>query len=192
MAVNKNLKDLYMLNGKMPFLHPLLKHYQWTVRDVIDMSMAIGVAPPVLINIVSGRMRSNDAIDQLLTPYMTQEEIKGIREDFDPFREIISADVNDEEWTIIPELPASDLREGHAIRASMNNGRDTRWILVTEVRRTGRRVHIFSGEYIVASVNEKVFFIGAKSKKKFEKYVSPGNTLEDMSKAGWEAFNRLR
>lgn len=158
----RNLRKLD--NTPLPVVHPAVQHYGWTVGSATDKSLVAGVAPPVLVNILMGRMKSNEAVDSLLEKYhiLTAEEIAALRDDYNPLRFFtIIPSLEKKHYIIKDDYTASSIEPGDAVRVSTDEG--SCWVLVEEVIREGDRITLISGGASIASVSEKAFVITAVS-----------------------------
>lgn len=137
-------------SGKpVPLPHPVMEKYHWTMGDIYYYSIAIGVAPPVLFGIVTGRIRSNTVINEQLSTIIDAGDVQSMMEDYDPYRHMKFIDSIRDTVTIRQRYLVSLLQPGDAIKTD-----DGRWLVVSHVTEKKKICHIFSSNVYVATLRK--------------------------------------
>lgn len=152
MSMQDNSKIIYPL-------HPVFEDDTITIEECYRKASIIGISPQTLLGIYMGKIRPNEIISKRLKNIMSEEQIKSIVKNYDPFRNV---DFTDDiyEVNIVKKYPVVMLKAGDSIRTD-----DNRWIRLSKVVVQKRNVVLYSlgtflgkcskNDYIVAHIAKR-------------------------------------
>lgn len=147
---NRLLKD----KSPLPFVHPAMEKYVWTVDKVILYSLSLGISPALFVNIVMGKVESNDVVDEKLSVYIDTEDLQALHDDYDPTRFFTIVDYipSGSRYDINAYYPVVRLHRGDAIKIDSGG-----WCIISHVKATKKGVKIYSGGVFVLYVSNRSF-----------------------------------
>lgn len=144
----------------IPNPHPAIEKYNFTMGDVHREGMTHGIAPPTLFGILIGRIKSNSIIDSRLERFIDVEDVKALREDYDPLRnyQFIDLDTSKNQYNVHQRYPAGMCKRGDALHTD-----DNRWMIISDIEKTNSQCKIFSGGVLVMSLSKSTLLTVAVS-----------------------------
>lgn len=144
-------------SAPLPCPHPVMKKYGFTIGDVHRMSLTLGIAPPTLFGILTGRILSNDILDGYIKKVVEPEDVDALRRDYNPLRhyQLLGEEYKDR-YAVFQGYFAGKLRRGDAVLTD-----DDRWILISGVEPDGNMVRVFSRGVLVVSLRKNMMVTAA-------------------------------
>lgn len=158
MSSNINKKTSYY--RAIPNPHPAIEKYNFTMGDVHREGMTHGIAPPTLFGILIGRIKSNSIIDSRLERFIGAEDVKSLRDDYDPLRnyQFIDLETSKNKYNVHQRYPAGMCKRGDALHTD-----DDRWMIISDIEKTNSQCKIFSGGVLVMSLSKSTLLTVAVS-----------------------------
>ena len=152
----------------IPHPHPVIEKYNFTMGDVHREGMTHGIAPPTLFGILIGRIKSNSIIDSRLERFIDADDVKTLREDYDPLRnyQFIDFKKSRSKYNVHQRYPAGMCKKGDALHTD-----DDRWMIISDIEKTNSRCKIFSGGVLVMSLSKSTLLTVAVSVSEANPYL---------------------
>lgn len=136
-------------------LHPALKDSKITVGQAHSIALACGLPPGIVISFLQGKLKPDPIIKYILCRIIDDDIVEEICNDFDPTRFYLIYDKAPETSSdyfipIIKNYPLEYLEPVDAIATT-----DGRWLIVSHVRRTKKRINVYSGGVLVFSARRE-------------------------------------
>lgn len=139
-------------------LHPNAPK-NFTIHDCFHLSRVTGVNPQTIAGVMMGRIKPVSFIQDRLRPHFEENVIDSICNDYRPDRFYNFKDgslLYPSHYEIENWYPVFKIKNGDCIRCD-----DGRWIVVSQVIKSGNKVRIFSGDVFCVSVPEESHLIVA-------------------------------
>lgn len=161
----------------IPSPHPAIEKYNFTMEDVHREGMNHGIAPPTLFGILIGRIKSNGFIDSRMERFIDPEDVRALKEDYDPLRHYQFFDEDESKglYTVNQRYPAGMCKKGDCLHTD-----DDRWIIISDIEKTNSTCRIFSGGALVATVSKSTLLTVAVAAREKNPYV--GKKLKKVGK----------
>lgn len=134
----------------LPYPHPAIEKYHFTIGDVHHHAITLGLAPPTLFGILIGRIATNSVINDRLSIILSDDDIRALEDDYNPLRHYAVVDDKDcyhDAYTVYQNYPAGMIQPRDGIHIDTGQ-----WIIISHVDMLEHTIRLYSRGVVVMTL----------------------------------------